>query len=98
MQEQRLFVANLPKNFSKEDVRKHFSVAGTVREVHICTHKEDGASDRGIPFVAGESRGFGFVEMATTAEAVCAIDTFDGAELGGRKIHVAVANERPTRA
>src|SRR5262249_47760079 len=43
----------------------------------------------------GQSRGFGFVELSTAAEAQTAISAWDGKDLEGRKLKVAVAEERP---
>jgi RNA recognition motif-containing protein len=43
----------------------------------------------------GRSRGFGFVEMASPAEAEQAIQMLNGRELGGRKLNVSEAQDRP---
>jgi RNA recognition motif-containing protein len=44
---------------------------------------------------SGQSRGFGFVEMATAEEAQRAISELNGKELDGRKLTVNVSNPRP---
>lgn len=70
-------------------MKKAFSEAGNVVSASII-------SDR----MTGRSRGFGFVEMATEAEAQAAIDRWDGKDLDGRTLSVSFARpqgERPAR-
>lgn len=70
-------------------MRTAFEEAGTVTSVSII-------SDR----MTGRSRGFGFVEMATEAEAQAAVDRWDGKEFDGRTLSVSFARpqgDRPPR-
>jgi RNA recognition motif-containing protein len=55
-----------------------------VVRVHIGTDRE-----------TGKSRGFAFVEYGTDAEAADAIRRFDGHDLGGRRLRVNDADDRP---
>ena len=81
----RLYVGNLPYRMTDEELATAFSQAGTVADVTIVIDRE-----------TGRSRGFGFVEMATEAAAATALETMNGAEVGGRTLKVAEAKERPT--
>ena len=70
-------------------MKKAFGEAGTVVSASII-------SDR----MTGRSRGFGFVEMASEAEAQAAIDRWDGKEMDGRTLSVSFARpqgDRPPR-
>jgi RNA recognition motif-containing protein len=83
----KLYVGGIPYRSTEDEIRASFEEAGTVTSVSII-------SDR----MTGRSRGFGFVEMATEAEAQAAIDRWDGKELGGRTLSVSFARpqgERP---
>lgn len=67
-------------------MKKAFSEAGNVVSASII-------SDR----MTGRSRGFGFVEMATEAEAQAAIDKWDGKEMDGRTLSVSFARPQGDR-
>ena len=82
----RLFVGNLPFSTGDDDLQELFSEVGTCDSAKVVTDRD-----------TGRSRGFGFVEMSTDAEAKAAIERFNGHELGGRQINVDEANERPSR-
>src|SRR5665213_1341734 len=87
VQGNKLYVGGIPYRSTEDDMKKAFGEAGTVVSASII-------SDR----MTGRSRGFGFVEMATEAEAQAAIDRWDGKELGGRTLSVSFARpqgERP---
>lgn len=89
VQGNKLYVGGIPYRSTEEDMRKAFEEAGTVASVSII-------SDR----MTGRSRGFGFVEMASEAEAQAAIDRWDGKEFDGRTLSVSFARpqgERPPR-
>lgn len=76
----KLFVGGLSFSTSSDRLREVFSAAGTVESATVVT-------DRGT----GQSRGFGFVEMASAAEAQQAVARFNGQELDGRQIRVELA-------
>lgn len=82
----RLFVGNLPYSATEQTLRELFGEVGTVREVVLPTDRE-----------TGRPRGFGFVEMATEAEATAAIHRFEGHALDGRRLRVNRAEERAER-
>ncbi len=77
----KLYVGGLPYSTTSEELREHFAGSGTVVSATVVTDR-----------FSGQSRGFGFVEMSTDAEAKAAITMFDGQPLGGRRLKVAAAN------
>lgn len=84
--ENKLYVGNLAYNVTEEELGNIFSEAGNVKSVLIITDRE-----------TGRSKGFGFVEMETDAEAQSAINMFHGQELARRAITVNVARPREDR-
>lgn len=80
----KLYVGNLGFNVSSSDLEQLFAAHGTVDSASVI-------SDRST----GQSKGFGFVEMSSDAEAEAAIAALDGKELGGRAIKVNEAKPRP---
>ncbi len=89
VQVNKLYVGGIPYRSTEDDLKKTFAVAGAVVSASII-------SDR----MTGRSRGFGFVEMASEAEAQAAIDALDGKEMDGRTLSVSFARpqgERPPR-
>ena len=73
----KLYVGGLSFDTTEQDLKTFFEQAGTVESVAI-------VSDR----YSGRSRGFGFVEMSTNAEARKAIEELSGKTLDGRTISV----------
>jgi cold-inducible RNA-binding protein len=73
----RLFVANIAWSATSEELRELFSRYGRVASCIIIADKE-----------TGRSRGFGFVQMDSDAEAQHAIDQLNGYVLGGRNLRV----------
>ena len=63
-----------------------FAASGTVQSTNIIEDRE-----------TGRSRGFGFVEMSTAAEAKAAISSLDGKEIDGRNLKVNEAKPREDR-
>ncbi len=86
MTENKLYVGNLAYSVTEEELGNIFSEAGNVKSVTIITDRE-----------TGRSKGFGFVEMETDAEAQSAINMFHGQELGRRPLTVNVARPREER-
>ena len=81
-----IYVGNLSADVTDEDLRKAFEAFGQVTSVAIIKDK-----------FSGESRGFGFVEMPTKAEAQSAIDDLNDQELKGKTLNVNEARPRTTR-
>jgi RNA recognition motif-containing protein len=79
----KLYVGGLSYSTTGETLREYFSQCGTVESASVITDK-----------FSGQSRGFGFIEMATAEEAQRAISELNGKELDGRKITVNVSNPR----
>ena len=82
----KVFVGGLSYRTTEDSLKTCFSQVGTVNSARIITDRE-----------TGRSRGFGFVEMASAAEAESAIAALDGKELDERVIRVSMANETGPR-
>ncbi|MBI5505402.1 MAG: RNA-binding protein [Deltaproteobacteria bacterium] len=78
----KIYVGNLPFRATEDSLRQHFGQQGEVISVAIVTDRD-----------TGQSRGFGFVEMAD-ADADKAIAALDGSELEGRSLKVNEAKPR----
>ncbi|HEX9502969.1 MAG TPA: RNA-binding protein [Patescibacteria group bacterium] len=78
----KLFVGGLPYSTTSDELKTHFSGAGTVVSAQVITDK-----------FSGRSKGFGFVEMSSDDEANKAIEMFNGTDFGGRQL--AVNEARP---
>ena len=78
-----IYVGNLPREATEEDLRQAFEAFGQVTSVKIITDK-----------YTGESRGFGFVEMSNSSEAQSAISGLDGKDLKGSTLRVNEARPR----
>ena len=72
-----IFVGNLSFNTSEEELRQMFEVYGQVDRVSILTDRD-----------TGRSRGFGFVEMASSEDGEKAIAALNGSQMGGRTLNV----------
>jgi len=72
-----IYVGNLSYNLNEDDLRSAFEAFGQVGSVNIIFDK-----------ITGQSKGFGFVEMANREEAMAAIKELDGKDLKGRAIKV----------
>ena len=82
----KLYVGNLSFETKEEDLTTLFQQAGTVESARIITDR-----------YSGRSRGFGFVEMGSSQEAVKAIELFNGHSLNERNLTVNEAKERQER-
>src|SRR2546426_5442390 len=81
----KLYVGNLPYSVRDEDLQQSFSQFGAVTSAKVMMERD-----------TGRSKGFGFVEMGSDAEAQAAINGMNGQPLGGRSV---VVNEaRPMEA
>jgi RNA recognition motif-containing protein len=81
-----LFVGNLPYDVDDAQLMQIFSQVGTVTSAHVVTDK-----------FSGQSRGYGFVEMSTDAEAAQAVAVLNGQDLKGRAMTVNEARPREER-
>jgi len=82
----KLFVGNLPFNLDNQQLGELFEGAGEVLDVNIITDRE-----------TGNSRGFGFVTMATVEEAEKGVELFNRYSLEGRLLTVNKAAPRGTK-
>lgn len=83
----KLFVGNLSFDATENDLQDLFAQAGPVNSVNIM-------QDR----ATGRARGFGFVEMASDADAEKAITMFNGKDFQGRALTVNEARPREERS
>ncbi|MCX6757149.1 MAG: RNA-binding protein [Candidatus Nomurabacteria bacterium] len=89
----KLYIGGIPYSSTNDDLKNHFSAAGSVVSAQIIIDK-----------MTNRSKGFGFVEMASDAEAQKAIEMFHDQEFQGRRLTVNVARplapreDRPRRA
>jgi len=82
----RLFVGNLPYDATEEDIRAHFSTAGSVLNVFVPLDRE-----------TGRKRGFAFVEFNDSTEAQEAIRLFNNQPFRGRPLAVNEARAKEAR-
>jgi len=78
-----IYVGNLAKDVSENDLQTLFSEHGKVKSVKVIKD-----------MFSGESKGFGFVEMPAAAEAQKAINELNTKELKGKKLVVNEARPR----
>ena len=86
----KLYVGNLPYSVRDEDLQQSFSAFGSVNSAKAMMERD-----------TGRSKGFGFVEMGSDAEAQAAIQGMNGQSLGGRSLVVNEARPmepRPPRS
>lgn len=81
-----IFVGNLSRDATEEDLRQAFAAFGQVDKVSVLKDK-----------FTGEPRGFGFVEMANKTEAQAAIAGLNQKEIKGRALTVNEARPREDR-
>jgi len=81
-----LYVGNLPRQATEDDLRQVFEAHGEVTSVSLIKDK-----------FTQEPRGFGFVEMPAKAQAIAAIQALNGYEMMGRTIVVNEARPREER-
>ena len=80
-----IYVGNLPFSTTEEEIRDLFGRHGSVESVNLVTDRD-----------TGRPRGFGFVNM-DEGDAKNAIESLDGADMGGRNLRVSEARERSER-
>lgn len=80
----KLYVGNLPYSATETALSNKFAECGTVESIKLITDRD-----------TGHSKGFGFVEMASDAEAKRAIEKLNGADYDGRAMNVNEAKPKP---
>jgi RNA recognition motif-containing protein len=84
--ENKLYVGNLTYATRDDDLQQRFAEFGTVTSAKVMMDRE-----------TGRSKGFGFVEMSSAAEAQAAIRGLDGQQVDGRAMTVNVARPKEAR-
>ena len=79
----KLYVGNLAYGVSSSDLEQMFEPFGTVQSAQVIMDRD-----------TGRSKGFGFVEMGSDAEAQAAIAALSGKQMGGRSLTVNEARPR----
>jgi hypothetical protein len=83
----KLYVGNLPYSYRDSDMEQAFSQFGTVTSAKVMMERD-----------TGRSKGFGFVEMGSPAEAQAAIAGMNGQQIGGRGLVVNEARPMEPRS
>lgn len=79
----KLFVANIARECTEDELKELFSSCGEVKSLKIIKDRD-----------TGQSRGFGFIEMTTRQEGEKAIQDLNGKEVQGRALAVNEAREQ----
>src|SRR5437667_5093852 len=82
----KLYVGNMSYDVDSSALEQMFAPHGTVQSAQIITDRD-----------TGKSKGFGFVEMSSDAEAQAAISAMNGQDHGGRALTVNEAKPREER-
>jgi RNA recognition motif-containing protein len=82
----KIYVGGLPYAVTDQQLNDLFAPFGSVASARVITDK-----------YSGQSRGFGFVEMATAQEAQAAISALNGSQYGGRTLTVNEAKPQEPR-
>ena len=83
----KLYCGNLSFNVTSSDLDQLFGQFGTVQSAEVISDRD-----------TGRSKGFGFVEMSSDAEAQAAIDGVNGTEHDGRTLTVNEARPKENRS
>ncbi|GAB3648701.1 RNA recognition motif domain-containing protein [Ramlibacter alkalitolerans] len=83
----KLYVGNLPYSYRDDDLQQAFSQYGAVSSAKVMMERD-----------TGRSKGFGFVEMGSAAEAQAAIQGMNGQQVGGRGLVVNEARPMEPRS
>ncbi len=83
----KLYIGNLSYDVSSSDLEAMLSPHGTIQSAEVIMDRD-----------TGRSKGFGFVEMNSDAEAQAAITALDGKDQGGRALKVNEAKPREPRS
>ena len=83
----KLYVGNLSYDMNSSALEQLFAPHGTIESAQVIEDRS-----------TGQSKGFGFVEMSSDAEAQAAISALDGQDNGGRALKVNEAKPREPRS
>ena len=83
----KLYIGNLSYDVSSSDLDSMLSPHGTIQSAEVIMDRS-----------TGQSKGFGFVEMDSDAEAQAAINALDGQDHNGRALKVNEAKPREPRS
>ncbi|MBT8125467.1 MAG: RNA-binding protein [Gammaproteobacteria bacterium] len=83
----KLYVGNLPYSVDQAMLQDAFGKCGTVESANVIMNRD-----------TGQSKGFGFVEMSSSAEAQKAIQEINGTSLDGRALTVNEAKPQEKRS
>ncbi len=82
----KLYVGNLSYSMTDDGLMEAFSKCGQVECARVITDRD-----------SGRSKGFGFVEMASDADATKAIEQMNGQTVDGRALNVSEARPQAPR-
>jgi RNA recognition motif-containing protein len=82
----KLYVGNLSYSVRDDDLQQQFAAFGSVQSAKVMMERD-----------TGRSKGFGFVEMGSAAEAEAAIQGLNGKNFGGRDLTVNIAKPMEAR-
>ena len=83
----KLYVGNLPYSVTEDSLSEKFAEFGRVESTKLITDRD-----------TGRSKGFGFIEMSSDAEARAAIDKLNGVDYDGRPMKVNEAKPQEKRS
>jgi len=79
----RLYIGNLGWSVKVEELKEMFAPYGQIEDAHVALERD-----------TGKSRGFGFITMATEAQAKAAKDAMDNKDIDGRVLHIDFARPK----
>ena len=83
----KLYIGNLPYSADQQTLQDAFGKCGTVESANVIMDRQ-----------TGQSKGFGFVEMSSSAEAQKAIQEINGSTIDGREVKVNEAKPQEKRS
>ena len=83
----RLYIGNLPYSADQQTLQDAFGKCGTVESANVIMDRD-----------TGKSKGFGFVEMSSSAEAQKATQEINGSTIDGREVKVNEAKPQEKRS
>ena len=83
----KLYVGNLPYSATESALSDLFAASGTVESCKLITDRD-----------TGQSKGFGFIEIATDSEVHAAIDKLNGTDYDGRPMKINEARPQEKRS